>query len=65
VRHLDPSTHGELANLAGCRCEIALSFNLPTTPVRIDTESDRLLPKTLCEVPSDIGPVAGTFRYSI
>jgi hypothetical protein len=37
----------------------------PTTPVSIDTESDRLLLKTLCEIPSDIGPIAGTFRHSI
>lgn len=45
--HLDLPTHGELANLAGRRSDIALSIYLPTTPVSIETEPDRLLLKNL------------------
>lgn len=45
--HLDLPTTGELADLARRRADIAVSIYLPTTPISIETDPDRLLLKNL------------------
>lgn len=45
--HLDLPTTGELADLARRRADVAVSIYLPTTPISVETEPDRLLLKNL------------------
>jgi hypothetical protein len=61
--YLDLPTADELADLATQRHDMAVSVILPTTPISIETDADRILLKNLTkEALTQLQATVGSFR---